>query len=179
VYSVSHTWTGDSLKVTLVQTQSSSWPTFRMPLTLEVRGAGRDTTVVVNFQDRVATYTLPLAFSPDSVILDPEHWVLKQVQNTTVAVSQDPVPDQIELGQNYPNPFNAMTVIRFFLPAPARVRLVLYDMLGAEIAVLDEGARPAGETVVRFDGSGLASGVYLYRLQAGPWRQTRRMLLIR
>ncbi len=77
-------------------------------------------------------------------------------------------PDAYALGQNYPNPFNPSTVLSCRLPVASSVRLAVYDMLGRQVAVLMEGSYPAGDYEVRFDGSRLASGVYLSRFTALP-----------
>jgi len=89
------------------------------------------------------------------------------------------VPREYALTQNYPNPFNPQTTIGFALPQAAEVRLVVYDMLGREVARLLEGSVAAGRHEVVFDASGLPTGVYLYCLQADGFVQTRRMLLVK
>jgi len=83
------------------------------------------------------------------------------------------------LEQNYPNPFNPTTVIRYQLPAAASVTLAVYDVLGREVTVLVNDRRDAGVHEVQFDGANLASGVYLYRLSAGGFSSTRRMLILK
>ena len=95
------------------------------------------------------------------------------------------LPPSFTLGQNYPNPFNSGTVIRFSLPSDADVTLSLYNLAGQQVATLVEGRWAAGIYTVRWDGSDdqrreLASGVYLYRLQAGGGQvETRKLLLVR
>ena len=83
------------------------------------------------------------------------------------------------LDGNYPNPFNPTTEIRFTLPQAQRVTLVVYDLLGREVARLLDGPVEAGRQRVRFDASDLSSGMYLYRLQAGTFVKTRRMVLLK
>jgi Zn-dependent M28 family amino/carboxypeptidase len=83
------------------------------------------------------------------------------------------------LEQNYPNPFNPSTTIKFELPKSSDVRLGVYDMLGREVSVLVNERRNAGVHEVKFDASGLSSGVYFYRLQAGHFVQTRKLLFLR
>jgi hypothetical protein len=98
---------------------------------------------------------------------------------TDVADGRMPDVAGVGLEPNYPNPFNPSTVITAQWPAESDVRLVVYDLLGTEVALLADGRYPAGVHEFRFDGTGLASGVYLYRLEAGSFVQTRRMLLVR
>lgn len=88
-------------------------------------------------------------------------------------------PRELMLEQNYPNPFNPSTVIRYGLPGRSHVTLTVYDALGRDVAQLVSGEVDAGIHEVRFDAAGLASGVYLYRLQAGSSIETRRLLLVR
>lgn len=86
---------------------------------------------------------------------------------------------EFRLEQNYPNPFNPSTQIQFTLRTSNLARLSVYDILGREVAVLVDGVLPAGTHHVTFDATGLASGIYVYRLTSGDQSITRRMLLIR
>ena len=81
--------------------------------------------------------------------------------------------------QNYPNPFNASTTIRFVLPVPGDVQLAVYDLLGRKVRTLKNEYEQAGTHKVTFDASGLSSGVYFYRLQAGNLVETNRMVLLK
>jgi glucuronoarabinoxylan endo-1,4-beta-xylanase len=81
--------------------------------------------------------------------------------------------------QNYPNPFNPTTVVSYQLPVAGNVKLSVYDLLGREVAVLANERKMPGTYEVTFDGSNLASGVYLYRLQSGSLVQTRKLLLLK
>ncbi len=87
-------------------------------------------------------------------------------------------PAGFRLSQNYPNPFNPVTVIRYSLQRAGLVRLTVHDLLGREIASLVEAQRPAGEHEVEFDARGLASGIYVCRLQSGGSAAIRKMMLI-
>ena len=81
------------------------------------------------------------------------------------------IPRSFELHQNYPNPFNPSTKIAFDLPKDAKVKLVIYDILGREIKTLIHNEfRAAGKYITEFNGSNLASGVYFYRLQVDEGR---------
>ena len=83
------------------------------------------------------------------------------------------------LQQNYPNPFNPRTNIEFTLPEAAFVTLKIFDLLGREITTLVAEQRAAGIHRCRWNGEGLPSGVYLYRLAAGDFMQTKRLILLR
>jgi hypothetical protein len=94
------------------------------------------------------------------------------------------LPSRVSLEQNYPNPFNPSTRIVFELPAPAAVRLSVFDASGRRVAVLRDESMTAGRHEVLWDGSDAAgrpaaSGVYLYRLETGGMVETRRMLLVK
>ena len=83
------------------------------------------------------------------------------------------------LRQNFPNPFNPSTEILFDLPEDAMVLLVVYDVLGREVARLVQEELPAGTHRVRFDAGNLPSGVYFYRIQAGDFHNTHRMTFLK
>lgn len=89
------------------------------------------------------------------------------------------IPAEFSLGQNYPNPFNPATVIRYGLPADATVSLEVYNTLGERMMVLVNEHQQAGLHKVVLENAGLASGVYFYRLQAGSFVQTKKLLLLR
>ncbi len=94
--------------------------------------------------------------------------------------ARDPgIPGTFALEQNYPNPFNPGTVVSCQWTVDSKVRLVVFDLLGREAAVLANGRYPAGRYSFTFDGSGLASGVYFYRLEAGGHAQTKQMMLLK
>lgn len=89
------------------------------------------------------------------------------------------MPQKFQLHQNYPNPFNPSTTINYQLPTINHVTLKVFDVLGQEVATLVNEELQPGSYETTFDGSGLASGVYLYRLQAGGLVQTKKLLLLR
>lgn len=98
---------------------------------------------------------------------------------TSVRPVASSIPEAFQLQQNYPNPFNPATVIDFQISQAAQARLSVYDLLGREVAVLvNEGLTP-GTYRVTFDGQAVASGTYYYRLVAGSFAETRRMMLIK
>jgi hypothetical protein len=88
-------------------------------------------------------------------------------------------PSGIVLHQNYPNPFNPSTTIAYDLPEDGHVRLAVFDLLGRQVALLVDEVQPAGYRSVRLNASALASGVYLYRLEAGGMVQARRLVVVK
>lgn len=81
--------------------------------------------------------------------------------------------------QNYPNPFNPSTQISFQVPEASRVTLKVFDMLGKEVATLVDGNKSAGSHTVQFNASDLPSGMYIYSLQAGEFRDSKKLLLVK
>jgi hypothetical protein len=97
---------------------------------------------------------------------------------TSVDIQHNPsIPDQYSLSQNYPNPFNPATIIEYALPTTGLATLKVYNLLGQEVATLVNAEQAAGKYTLRFDASRYASGVYFYRLQAGAFVTTKKMLL--
>jgi len=88
-------------------------------------------------------------------------------------------PEKFELFQNYPNPFNPLTFINYQMPTNTFVTLKLYNVLSQEITTLINEYQEAGYKSVTFDASSLPSGVYYYRMQAGKFTDTKKMMLIR
>lgn len=105
------------------------------------------------------------------------------VRNLAFVVSvQDPngsVPVTYDLRQNYPNPFNPATTISYDLPEAEFVSISVYNSLGQEVASLVNEQKPAGSYNVNFNASGLPSGIYIYRINAGRYTKTMKMTLIK
>ncbi|MFZ1518072.1 MAG: T9SS type A sorting domain-containing protein [Ignavibacteriaceae bacterium] len=89
------------------------------------------------------------------------------------------VPEVYNLSQNYPNPFNPTTTINFSIPKASNVVLKIYDVLGREVATLLNDDRAAGNYEVNFDASKLASGLYVYTINAGDFTSTKKMMLMK
>jgi hypothetical protein len=98
---------------------------------------------------------------------------------TTYVRDYEDIPLVFGLSQNYPNPFNPSTTIKYELPKSSVVTLSVYDILGREVSVLVNERRDAGVHEVKFDASGLASGVYFYRLRGEDFVATRRLMLLK
>jgi hypothetical protein len=99
--------------------------------------------------------------------------------------SQDPYkPEQFILYQNYPNPFNPVTTIKYEVPSESngkllKIKLSVFDILGNKIKVLVNDEQEAGLHEVKFEASGLASGIYLYRIQAGQYADTKKLIILK
>lgn len=102
-----------------------------------------------------------------------------RADKTTSVTEGEDHPESISLEQNYPNPFNATTVINFYLPQDDEVVLEVFDVLGRHISTLVNERVQSGEHSVSFDASGLAGGVYKYRLRSGDFSKTRTMMLVK
>jgi hypothetical protein len=90
-----------------------------------------------------------------------------------------PVPLAFALEQNFPNPFNPTTTIAFSLPVAAWVRLGVYDVTGAEVLRAVDRSLPSGRHRVTLNAGRLASGVYFYRIEAGGFRESRKLVLLK
>ena len=113
-----------------------------------------------------------------------ESWELRSVflkrNNLTGIVEDNNIqPAEFNLYQNYPNPFNPTTIINFQLPQTGHVTLKVYDILGKEVATLVNELKNQGRYSVNFDASGLASGVYIYRIKVNDYISTKKMLLVK
>ncbi|NOX36234.1 MAG: T9SS type A sorting domain-containing protein [Calditrichaeota bacterium] len=89
------------------------------------------------------------------------------------------IPDHFFLQQNYPNPFNPQTTIRYGIPTRSLVKIEVFNVLGKRVATLINARQAAGEYTINWNASLLPSGIYLYRLQAGTFVQSHKMMLIR
>ena len=103
---------------------------------------------------------------------------------TDIAEPSDDLPRSFSLSQNYPNPFNPSTTIEYSLPVRSKVTLSVFNILGQQVTTLVDEEQPAGTHAVPWDGTsdsgnGVASGVYLYRIKAGGFSDTRKMILLK
>jgi hypothetical protein len=89
------------------------------------------------------------------------------------------VAHNFNLSQNYPNPFNPSTVIKYHLSTATHVRMTIFDILGREVRTLLNEQKSAGSYQVNWNASGVPSGVYFYRLQAGSFSETKKLILLK
>jgi hypothetical protein len=117
--------------------------------------------------------------SPDSGVVPVEEFGVLSATNLTGVENLPHASVECQLEQNFPNPFNPTTTINFEIPTASPVKLTIFDILGREVETLVDDIKQPGRYDVQFNASRLASGVYLYRLRAGSYMQTRRLCLIR
>ena len=115
---------------------------------------------------RTITGKTPQYFKPSDLVM-------------AVSSTETEIPKELLLHQNYPNPFNPSTTIAFSIPEASKIRLMVYDYLGREIAILTDGYAAAGEHEVQFDASKLSSGIYFYTITAGKNIATKKLLLLK
>jgi hypothetical protein len=113
------------------------------------------------------------AMSPDTVAVSGNGWT------TRITQFGNEIPTAFILYQNYPNPFNPTTAISFSLPYKSFVSLKVFDRLGREVSVVLSEELPAGGYSRQWNALGLPSGMYFYRLQAGSFTETKKLLLLR
>ena len=102
-----------------------------------------------------------------------------KVDETSLVKRENGVPRDFQLLQNFPNPFNPATTISYILPARSHVTISVFNLLGQQVAEVLNDMREAGNQSVTFSAAGLASGVYFYRLQAGSFVQTRKLVIVK
>jgi len=106
-------------------------------------------------------------------------WLQLIKQYSITGIKRSEVPYGFALSQNYPNPFNPTTTINFSLGKPSKVKLTVYNILGQKVATLINSRMNGGAHTVQFDASKLASGVYIYRFEAGDFKVNKKMLLLK
>jgi predicted esterase len=108
-------------------------------------------------------------------------WVFSQTKPSTVKIDDEriTVRKSFRLNQNYPNPFNSSSVIKYSIPNSSKVIIKIFDVLGTEIQTLVNEEKPAGTYEVTWQATNLPSGIYFYRLQAGNFIDTKKMILLK
>ncbi len=108
------------------------------------------------------------------------YWLDIFPDTVTVYIANEvSIPASYELEQNYPNPFNPTTTIQYGIKERSSVELVMYDILGRQLEVLANEEQDAGYYKVNFSAGNLASGIYFYRIKAGTYVETKKMILLK
>jgi hypothetical protein len=123
-------------------------------------------------QALVVLDSLLFAGTPNSVLRRPISEMVSSILNPEL-------PSQFILNQNYPNPFNPTTTINYSVPKSGIVKIKVYDLLGREVATIVNENKPAGNYNIEFNASKLTSGIYFYRMEAGSFSQTKKLLLLK
>jgi aminopeptidase N len=168
--------------VVLQQTQQNP-PFFTMPVELKFSFAdGQDTTIRVFNNSNGQKFSFTFSDRPTNVIFDPNDNIVLKIDSTVltgVSLSSGARNLQYNLYQNYPNPFNPTTNISYQLPSNGFVTLKVYDVLGKEVQILVSEHETAGIHSATFKVTALSSGVYFYRLSAGSFVETKKLMLIK
>ncbi|RKY91168.1 MAG: peptidase S8 [Ignavibacteriae bacterium] len=146
----------------------------------------------IGFVEGQGTTTEPQSYSfiDESILSGTYQYRLKQTdydgsyEYSNIIEVEVGIPTEFSLEQNYPNPFNPTTIIRFSIPAvetghAPSVRLIVFDILGNKVATLINEEKEAGIYEVEFDATGITSGIYFYKLQAGNFVETKKMMVIK
>jgi len=129
------------------------------------------------FDEGTGTITYDATSNHNDGTISGATWVISGV--LPVEQTRNGTPQAFSLEQNYPNPFNPTTKISWQSPVGSHQTLKVYDVLGNEVATLVDEYKAAGRYEVEFDASGLASGIYFYRIQAGSFVETKKMILLK
>lgn len=174
-WSASNDLDGDNLNYTV--SIVNVFPQMRFP------GIG-DTLYSLNWQDLLnvsTTYRWTVEVTDGkSRVASPDTFSFRIKNPLAVNDHTEQIPGKLTLFQNYPNPFNPTTTIACYLPKPDIVTLTVYDITGRRVRTLaDHESQPAGRLTKQFDGSGLSSGIYYYKIQTPGTIQMKKMLLVR
>lgn len=163
----------------ITQVYSSIFKTETVPNGAYVRDANHSAVYLMNNGQLIYRGEWP-QWKPAGkpVILLPQNWLnnhyfLKQ------AVNEKANPIRFDIQQNYPNPFNPSTKISYSLPENLNVKIVVFDLLGRKVETLINEEQEPGEHSINFDAGRFAGGIYFYRIQAGQFVQTKKMVLIK
>ena len=107
------------------------------------------------------------------------NWCLQIETKANVGIEENIIPVKFELSQNYPNPFNSTTNIKYAISKSSNVKITVYDILGKELEVLIDEQLQAGTYQTSWNASNYSSGIYFYRMQAGDYISTMKMLMIK
>jgi hypothetical protein len=127
--------------------------------------------------DTVGAYSI--IFVGDNTSYEPVGGAIVARIMTGVRNAVPTVPKSFNLYQSYPNPSNPSTIISYDLPQKEHVTLVIYDVLGRQVKNLVDNYQEPGKYKVTFNGSNLSSGIYFYRLQAGTFTETKKLVLMK
>jgi hypothetical protein len=143
-----------------------------------------DTTVTIILEDNRQYSWKVIAQDDDEFVIGSDEDTPRSFVVGTLSIDGSNIPETFALHQNYPNPFNPTTNIKYDLPQDALVKISIYDVMGRNIKTLISSNQSAGYQSVRWDatnnyGEPISAGMYIYTIQAGDFRQTKKMVLLK
>lgn len=174
---------GDLYQVDLniVQNVNTNPSYFTMPVKIKVNTSLGDTVVTLFNNAQNQDFEFEVNGNPTSINFDYGNWILKDVLNITTGVEENFPPNKFSLEQNYPNPFNPGTSIQYTVGSKQFVTIKIYNILGNEVVTLVSEVQQAGEYEIMFNASkyNLSSGVYFYKINAGSYSETKKLILMK
>ena len=165
-------------RITIKQIQTT--PTyFTMPLEILIQTESGDTIVTVDHHKRSQVFTIALDNKPLDLVLDPDSWVLHNVEYSSIDPDIPSDPNEYALTAAYPNPFNAVTHFELNLPQNTEGRLSVFNLRGQELAVLKTGLLATGYYRLQWQPSIQASGVYIIRFDSELFQEEQRVLYLK
>jgi hypothetical protein len=144
----------------------------------------QDTSLTVTLANNSQYYWIVVAMDTDGFMVGSDNNTPMTVVVGTLSIDGADLPEVFALHQNYPNPFNPTTTLKYDLPEDAMVNITIYDMMGRVVKTMVNSEQNAGFKSVRWNatndnGSPASAGLYLYTIQAGEFRQTKKMVLLK
>ena len=183
-------FTADALQGTVKLSWTTSTETNNKGFEVQRSQAGDQNTKwrMIGFVEGNGTTTKPGAYTffDKNVITGSYSYRLRQIDfdgsyeySNEIEITVDLTPKEYALYQNYPNPFNPSTKIQYAVPGKQLVTIKVYDLLGKYLATIVNEEKQPGAYSVDFNGSSLATGIYLYKIQAGNYVQIKKMILVK
>ncbi|KXK56793.1 MAG: peptidase S8/S53 subtilisin kexin sedolisin [Chlorobi bacterium OLB5] len=138
-----------------------------------------ETYLIIQNSGDSPNYTGQLGYLKPATKEDAYKKIMDRLHKNKKNNANNTIPKVFKLSQNYPNPFNPITKINYSLPRAVKVNIQVYDILGRLVKTLVNENKDAGNYEVQFDGTGLASGVYFYRIEAGDFTDSKKMVLVK
>ena len=144
----------------------------------------QDTSITLELEDNAQYYWMVIALDTDDFIVGSNDNTPNTMVVGTLSIDGADIPEVFALHQNYPNPFNPTTQIKYDLPEDALVNITIYDVMGRSIRSLVNNQQKAGYRSIQWNatnnlGEPVSAGMYIYMIQAGEFRQVRKMVLLK
>ncbi|MCW9066479.1 MAG: T9SS type A sorting domain-containing protein, partial [Ignavibacteriaceae bacterium] len=152
----------------------------KMHLEIKLNFSGGDTLITLYQNSNDQFFKIYFSQLITNISVDPNNWVVdfSNIIHTEIEDDQ-PKIESFYLSQNFPNPFNSITTIKYDVPEKNRVMLKIYNVLGKELVTLIDEEKAAGNYEIKFESKGFSSGIYFYKMQAGNFEESKKMILLR